>query len=1244
MPLTASPFRADLYPLVPTIALVLMCGAAQAASLTWIGGTADWVNDSGTANWTSSDEPDADDTAIFNTTNVVTLGSNNSIAGLTMSTGIDLLTADFDLTVNGLVQLVDASTILNIGGAESSLTADSMTINAGGVVELSGGSLTLDEESGNSLLDMNVGSFLQGNGTVSFTDALAAVTTEWVNDGTLTALSRPQLLLSPPPVGTLLITASDVDTRLDLDGIGEAGAVNVNRNQTLDIDVGVADIFNGGLSMSQNTKLDIAGSWILGANATVDIDNGAAGGFPGIAAGTAIIAGGSFSQNDGTITVVDADGILQFDAPFSFNGGLLTNNGHVIFNQTAVIAALANLNMVGDSDLTVEDNRTVTINQTAFNFDGSGAGGTAITVNNQGTLILNVTDYDSDSVTNGFDGTVNLNDGDISVTSGDAEFVMDGTLNMSSTVNGEIVVWGGEPLDIGNDAGSLDADLNVSGTRQSQLSGQVDFNSDADVNVAAGATLAMLGVVDFNTVNVGNAEFTGTGTFAFSGAVNVNEAVTLNMTGGTVDLDGLDNTGDTVNIDAPMTINAATMSAFGRANGGGGVNTLDINNSVGLGTLTVNLDSAAVEWTLNSQGVMNLVNDNTEATLLAGNAINLNGTVSVTGDVRSTARLDFGSTAAVNIITAGQPLRLGGGNGAPDFNTISGATISGAGQLGADTGKRLQGYGTINADLAFVGTANLYASGGTLTLGGDIVDVNILGTADNTGILNIPNPWESDGGAGGSIGAVVLGGGVLQGGVITNDNATGLQGHGTITSRVINTSRIVATNGGTLTVQTVGNDNDWDGAANLGELEALSANLDLVDTTMPAPPVRQFGGKVRAINDNRVYCKGFALDFNPGSSLTLEDEATFRADSSTDLGSTVTVVAGSDATIQVENNFFLTFQNGSTTTLNGDLTVRNNNINIKAGATFSGTGALTVPDVSHAVLDGGSNVNVLFQMQGAFRPANFNGIGQVTVKDYQSAPTTELYVELIGTALNQYDRITVNGVAEIDGYLNVDIDEISPGVPFVPALGNKFNIISASGGVVGRFDALDTSGMPAGLTFKINYLPTIVQLEVIAGYEFETWINLFEISNPSDLLRTADPDKDGLNNLVEFGLDGDPTSGKPNPKVVIKIAPVGGVNALTMTFPARAPLFTYDTPDGEFVVRGLAATPNLWYRAQASDTLVTFPLQVDQVTGPDATALQAGLPMLNPSWLYASFRSPGPVAGDPKEFMRVDVSELAPPP
>ncbi|HYO25343.1 MAG TPA: hypothetical protein VEQ85_10385, partial [Lacipirellulaceae bacterium] len=611
---------------------------AQAANITWNGGNGAWADGAGNdPNWTPADEPDANDVAIFSTNNLVTMGTSNQVLGLTLSASAELQLDGNDLTVDGLTSLSGGGTRLIVAGAGAALAAQDIAITADAEMFLDGGSvLATIPGGGAAVITTSAGGTLSGNGDFVMNDAIAAVTTTINNNGEIVASNPSSILLVPPVAATLRLSTADLDARIDLDGSLETGAVTVSRNQTLEVDGTLADIFNGAVTLAHNTKLDVSTAWTLGVGATIDVDNGATAGIGAIPAGTAIIAGPSFAQNAGTIAVLDPDGTLQFDAPFSMNGGTLTNNGHVIFNQNATIGAAANLAMVGDADLTVEAGRTVNINQTSFNFDGGGAGGTVVTVNSQATLNLNVSDYDSDAGTNGFDGVMNINDGDVSVITADAEFVMDGVLNMTSSVEGQIVTWSGEPIDIGNDAGTLDADLNILGTRHTQFGGEVDFNSDADVTVVGGATLALLSTVNFDTVGAGTeAALAGAGTMVFSGQVNVNEAVTLNLVGGAVDLDGLDNLGDLINLDAPMTINAATMASFGRNNGAGGVNTIDVNNDVGTGSLTVNLDSPSAEWTLNAEGVINLVNNTGAGTLLAGSDLNVNGTLNVTGDVRT---------------------------------------------------------------------------------------------------------------------------------------------------------------------------------------------------------------------------------------------------------------------------------------------------------------------------------------------------------------------------------------------------------------------------------------------------------------------------------------------------------------------------------------------------------------------------------------------------------------------------------
>ncbi|MDZ4658737.1 MAG: hypothetical protein SH868_14270 [Bythopirellula sp.] len=1345
----------------------LFCGimseTAWSLDRTWIGGNVDWVDAGAATNWNPNDEPDSDDRAIFNTANVVNLGSNNAANGLALSGGIDLLTNDFDLTVDGLVEVAGAGSNLFIEESAGSIDADDVTINADGTIELRGGTLTLDEEVGTSLMDINVGGNLIGNGTISFADSPGVVTSVLINDGELTALSRGVTIFSPPPVGILEINNANANARVDLDGVGEAGVVNINRNQTLDLNAGFADFFNGTMNLAHNSTFNSLNAWTLAGGSIIANNGFVAGGlgFPDVPADTSFIAGGLLTQTGGTINVVDTDGTLHMDVNFTMSGGTFTNSGTVIFDGTTTTittaagyapavssaetiingtmtitevggdfnwdgpgTATTTINGTGSLSLTVDqldtgndtyggvlnlnDNADLAVNNTAnswtmanvlnknnagtssvtgdrvvitgavnanagtldmpattttgsttlavtglltlgggsefgggaisgigmllmegtstvtanttigvatFDWDGAGSGtshtindgvtftinsttfdgdgdmddpinlggnGTqlivnggspwtataAINANNAGagtatiggsrrlillgssadlnvngntnitapltfgassaasidggftldatnvvtydggsisglgtyspgttnlvtadtsitssvidfdngswtvdpgeTLTVNVTDYDT-TVTNAFDGTITLNDGEISVTTGDAEFVMDGTLNMiSNNVDLAFAEWSGEPLDIGNDSGALDADVNVSGTFFSRITAPVDFNSDADIHID-GVALSLDSTVNFDTVNGGNnAEFTGDGFLRFGGVVNVNEAVTINMVGGLVDLDGSDSVGDFVNIDAPMTINAATMESFGRVNGGGGINTLDINHNFGTGILTVNLDNAADEWTLNGPGVMNLVNDNVDATLLAGSDVNINGTVNVTGDVRTTARLDI--AGIVNINTAGQPLRLAGGDNNTDPNRIAGGTINGPGILGADTNKDLRGFGTINADIDFDGTADLYADDGILTINGPIFDVAVIGSLNDTGILNVTNPWNS----GVAVTVVNQFGGEIRGGTITVDNPNGIVGQGLVSARVINNTRLMASGffvnapADTHVFETAANNNDWDGVAGTGTLEAReNQTLELRDNATFG-----FTGTVVANDDGRVLTNGFALDFNVGSAINLT-EGTYESTNSTDIEGTVTINAGPDSTLRVENNSFLIFRPTSTTTLNSNLRLENNNINIDAGATFSGTGALIVPDGSAIVADPGADIGVLLVNQGRFDPGGIAGVGIVDVDNFQQTYTGDYFTEINGPLLNELDRVDIAGVASLDGRLVVDLSNI-----YNPALNATFDILTATS-IAGEFHTVDYLNLPMGKAFHVDYLATSVRLTVV---------------------------------------------------------------------------------------------------------------------------------------------------------------------
>ena len=167
--------------------------------------------------------------------------------------------------------------------------------------------------------------------------------------------------------------------------------MTVGRNQLLDINVPLHDAFSGTMNLSHHSTIDMSTAWSIDAGATLDVDNGAITGTFPIAANTSFIAGATFTQTGGTITVVDTDGTLQFNAPFTQSGGDLVNNGLVVFNANATIGAGANFTMpAATSSLTVNAGMEVNIDQANFNADGGGFTTNVITVGSGGILDLDL--------------------------------------------------------------------------------------------------------------------------------------------------------------------------------------------------------------------------------------------------------------------------------------------------------------------------------------------------------------------------------------------------------------------------------------------------------------------------------------------------------------------------------------------------------------------------------------------------------------------------------------------------------------------------------------------------------------------------------------------------------------------------------------------------------------------------------------------------------------------------------------
>jgi hypothetical protein len=285
----------------------------------------DW--DASAGNWIPADEPDADDAAIFNSSVSVDLANaNESINGLTMSGGADLALDGNDMVVDGIISLSGASTNLFVGPSGSVLNADQVAINSGAVLALTGGTLTVNDESGDGVVSIAAGGTLSGHGIISLTDAVASGTRSLINNGTLNATSTGADI-GGGNAATLSIIASDADARIDLDGDASSGVVSVARNDTLDVNVPLSDAFGGTINLAAGATFDVADSWIMNGGS---LNANTVGIIMGTSGAEAIIVGAAFTQNGGTIDLDEVDS-LRITSSYTANGGVIDVNGGTLY-------------------------------------------------------------------------------------------------------------------------------------------------------------------------------------------------------------------------------------------------------------------------------------------------------------------------------------------------------------------------------------------------------------------------------------------------------------------------------------------------------------------------------------------------------------------------------------------------------------------------------------------------------------------------------------------------------------------------------------------------------------------------------------------------------------------------------------------------------------------------------------------------------------------------------------------------
>lgn len=311
-----------------------------------------------------------------------------------------------------------------------------------------------------------------------------------------------------------------------------------------------------------------------------------------------------------------------------------------------------------------------------------------------------------------------------------------------------------------------------------------------------------------------------------------------------------------------------------------------------------------------------------------------------------------------------------------------------------------------------------------------------------------------------------------------------------------------------------------------------------------------------------------------------------------------------------------TLVNDGTLVVNGNITA--SPVTVEADAILGGTGTLGGSLTTGGIINPGMAVIGTFTT-GA---ATFNG-------------TATLGMQINSTALTS-DKLVVNGSLTLGGVLG--LNDLTP---VALAAGSKLTLVTYSGSLSGAFANVADGGtlLVGPNTFRVDYDEDIggglkaVTLTIPTGTPYDLWASDKGLDGTNNG-KLADPDKDGLENILEFALDGAPLAAARDGKTRVAVAdvdPGAPVDvALTLTLPVRnGAVFT---GPGDLVS---ANVDNLVYSIQGSVTMSEFlSLNVTEVT----PALSAGMPALSTGWTYRSFRVPGnPKVPDSKGFLRVNV-------
>lgn len=995
-------------------------------------------------NWSGGNPPDSDDRAIFDLqfedivvdfTDVLNQSNGFSIINSTSVTFRDVAVgARYDAGFGGPSTVAGSSSLEISGENDLQVYVHSLSIQEQGNVSVQGELLLFPYAAsfGNFSPTLTLGS-----------DGSNSVLTV-IGNGRLHSFSFPDVPVqhyfgsnsgvliggsnASVSLDDTLIAAGNIQvvggSRLTLENLELMGLIEANTNALVEVDEELEIYFGGGMSISNGANLNSNGTLWVHDGGSLNVGNG--GSDP-----SSLFANDILVEN-GNVTIGSNGGLSQ-----SFlaegtpsitirNAGQMTLQSWQSFRHNTLVTGSGSLLETSASNFSVQAELTVTDGATA-QIEGMFYLGDFFS---QGTATISTQgELNAAGVEYGGYGENRL-------TVDNAKLDVFGALNVTPQLNDAMAV-----LDIANGSQVTAGVMIIGGNDFVTSTAKVTVN-DSSVEINSGSPLIVgapantTGLLDIRS-----------GSFTTDMTI-LDVTGTIRVAGGQVDLGLVTDVGGKIDYQGGNLAFTADVIIGGDFLFGEDV--LELGD----------------EQELQVQGIVT-VDPNAALIIDKGQLSTLSLNVGGQADIKSGALLleqdltigaTFGPAALVRVGTTGPTFVGLNGNllvTASSQLQVSGGRVN-SNNVTNDGILTIQGGATETGFLVNGAQANMIVSGGSVTTFGDLINVgNLTATAGqiltHNELSNQPGALIHVGGTAtvfvgntlDNLGDLLLDGPAVSvtGGPL--DNRGLIRGTGKILNPLANfpNGEIRAENGKTLQFLGIN-------APNMGRINLQGGTLEF-GQPIENGPGGQITGRGSLFAHNGLINQG-QLHFSGGF---------------TDLHGNIVNSPGGEIIVS----------GGSVTTIFDDLNHNGDTIRLRDNTTLVIFGHLSGA--------GGFSGNGLLAIEGTQSPGNSPALVSLDL-DYALSSSAELIMELGGRQLGaQYDSLLITGSAELDGLLDVRLID-----DFSPLAGDQFQLLLASGGVIGTFDQLLLPPLPAHLGWNVTYSAQSVTLDVQTVPEPSTWL------------------------------------------------------------------------------------------------------------------------------------------------------------